>query len=172
MRAWTVVVAASLCVFSQAASTQPVIPAEPFHDAMRGTTPIDEEAKPPLISPIENKDVIRGRAYAQQPPTIPHKIDGYQLDKNANRCLACHARSRAAESGAVPIGVSHYLTRDNVTLGSLSPRRYFCTQCHVRKPIRSRLSATRSRMRKMCASRPGLLGRTRPGRSRSVRCSA
>jgi cytochrome c-type protein NapB len=131
MRAWTVVVAAGLCVFSQAASTQPVIPAEPFHDAMRGTTPIDEEAKPPLIAPIENKDVIRGRAYAQQPPTIPHKIDGYQLDKNANRCLACHARSRAADSGAVPIGISHYLTRDNVTLGSLSPRRYFCTQCHV-----------------------------------------
>ena len=31
----------------------------------------------------------------------------------------------------MPIGVSHYLTRDNVTLGSLSPRRYFCTQCHV-----------------------------------------
>jgi cytochrome c-type protein NapB len=31
----------------------------------------------------------------------------------------------------VPIGISHYLTRDNVTLGSLSPRRYFCTQCHV-----------------------------------------
>ncbi|CAH2783976.1 MAG: Nitrate reductase cytochrome c550-type subunit [uncultured Caballeronia sp.] len=125
------VVAQVFVFFSQAALTQPVIPAEPFHDAMRGTTPIDEEARPPLIASIENKDVIRGRAYVQQPPTIPHKIDGYQLDKNANRCLACHARSHAAESGAVPIGVSHYLTRDNATLGSLLPRRYFCTQCHV-----------------------------------------
>jgi cytochrome c-type protein NapB len=127
----TAFIAVSLFMFSQGAPAQPVIPAEPFHDAMRGTTPIDEEAKPPLIAPTENKDVIRGRAYAQQPPTIPHKIDGYQLDKDANRCLACHARSRAADSGAVPIGVSHYLTRDNLTLGSLSPRRYFCTQCHV-----------------------------------------
>ncbi|SAL28961.1 Periplasmic nitrate reductase, electron transfer subunit precursor [Caballeronia sordidicola] len=125
------VMTASLFLFSQGAPAQPVIPAEPFHDALRGTTPLDEEAKPPLIAPTENKDVIRGRAYAQQPPTIPHKIDGYQLDKDANRCLACHARSRAADSAAVPIGISHYLTRDNATLGSLSPRRYFCTQCHV-----------------------------------------
>ena len=137
MRAWTVVssitllLAACFFAYSQVTPAQPVIPAEPFHDPMRGTTPIDEESTPPLIAPTENKDVIRGRAYAQQPPTIPHKIDGYQLDKNANRCLACHARSRAADSGAVPIGVSHYLTRDNATLGSLSPRRYFCTQCHV-----------------------------------------
>lgn len=123
--------ATCLFAFSHGAPTQPVIPAQPFHDPMRGTTPIDEEAKPPLIAPTENKDVLRGRAYAQQPPTIPHTIDGYQLDKNANRCLACHARSRAADSGAVPVGISHYVTRDSATLGSLSPRRYFCTQCHV-----------------------------------------
>jgi nitrate reductase (cytochrome), electron transfer subunit len=110
---------------------QPAVPAEPFHDGLRGTTPLDEEAKPPLIFPTENKDVIRGRAYAQQPPTIPHKIDGYQVDKNANRCLSCHARSRAAENDAVPIGVTHYANRAGETLGYVSPRRYFCTQCHV-----------------------------------------
>ena len=27
-----------------------------------------------------------------QPPTIPHQIDGYQVDKNFNKCLDCHAR--------------------------------------------------------------------------------
>ncbi|CDY73320.1 Nitrate reductase cytochrome c550-type subunit [Caballeronia glathei] len=131
MRHW-IVLAALCCLLSPpGAPAQPTIPAEPFHDGLRGTTPLDEEAKPPLIFPTENKDVIRGRAYAQQPPTIPHKIDGYQVDKNANRCLSCHARSRAAESGAVPIGVSHYSDRSGATLGSLAPRRYFCTQCHV-----------------------------------------
>src|ERR1700677_5131391 len=129
MRVWLVL--AVVPMLALGASVQPTIPAEPFHDPLRGLTPLDEEAKPPLIAPVENRDQIRSRAYAQQPPTIPHKIDGYQLDKNANRCLACHAGSRAADSGAVPIGVSHYLTRDNATLGSLSPRRYFCTQCHV-----------------------------------------
>jgi nitrate reductase (cytochrome), electron transfer subunit len=109
----------------------PAVPDVPFHDTLRGTTPLDAEAKPPLIAPTENKDVIRGLNYAQQPPTIPHQIDNYQLDRNANKCLACHARSRAEQSGAVPVGVSHYIDRAGEVSGHLSPRRYFCTQCHV-----------------------------------------
>ena len=129
MRKIIAAVIASLVAF--AAIAQPSIPGVPFHDTLRGTTPLNEEAKPPLIPPTENKDVIRGLNYAQQPPTIPHKIDNYQLDKNANRCLACHARSRAEESGAVPVAVSHYIDRDGIVSGHLSPRRYFCTQCHV-----------------------------------------
>ncbi|SAL75471.1 nitrate reductase cytochrome c-type subunit [Caballeronia telluris] len=131
MRLWIALVAVCSLLAPPGPQAQPTVPAEPFHDGLRGTTPLDEEAKPPLIYPTENKDVIRGRAYAQQPPTIPHKIDGYQVDKNANRCLSCHARSRAAESGAVPIGVTHYADRAGTTLGTLAPRRYFCTQCHV-----------------------------------------
>ncbi len=130
MRA-TFILAVMLTLTLTASASPPVIPADPFHDPMRGLTPLDQESTPPLMAPVENKDVIRGRAYAQQPPTIPHKIDGYQLDKNANRCLACHARSRAAESHAVPIATSHYIERDGNTLGHLAPRRYFCTQCHV-----------------------------------------
>ncbi len=66
-----------------------------------------------------------------QPPVIPHKIEGYQLDKNANRCMMCHARTRTQESQAPMVSVTHFMDRDGNFLAELSPRRYFCMQCHV-----------------------------------------
>lgn len=100
-------------------------------DAMRGSTPLDEEAQPPVLQNVENKDLRRTRAYTMQPPTIPHKIDGYQVDKNANRCLFCHNRDRIQETQAIPLSVTHYMDRDANVRATISPRRYFCTQCHV-----------------------------------------
>jgi cytochrome c-type protein NapB len=75
--------------------------------------------------------VRRVRAFAWQPPTIPHRIDGYQVDRNANRCMMCHARDRIEESRAIPLSPTHYMNRDGTMRGDVSPRRYFCTTCHV-----------------------------------------
>ncbi|AGW93287.1 MULTISPECIES: nitrate reductase cytochrome c-type subunit [Cupriavidus] len=100
-------------------------------DAMRGPTAIGNEPKPPLLYPTENKDIRRTRNYTMQPPTIPHKIDGYQVDKDFNRCMFCHARTRTEETQAIPVSITHYMDRDNNVLADVSPRRYFCTQCHV-----------------------------------------
>jgi len=100
-------------------------------DPMRGRAPLDDEPAAPPLQNQENKDVRRTRAFAMQPPTIPHKIDGYQVDKNANRCMACHARTRIEESKAIPVSPTHYMDRDGTIRGDISPRRYFCTQCHV-----------------------------------------
>jgi len=66
-----------------------------------------------------------------QPPTIPHKIDNYQIDLNVNACLGCHSRGRAPVTQAVAVSVSHYMDRDGNFLAEISPRRYFCEQCHV-----------------------------------------
>jgi len=109
-----------------AATSMPVL-----YDAMRGSTPLDDEARPPPLGNAENKDVRRNRAFPMQPPTIPHKIDGYQVDKNSNRCMACHSRTRIEETRAIPIPATHYMDRDGTLLGDVSTRRYFCTQCHV-----------------------------------------
>ena len=67
----------------------------------------------------------------QQPPLIPHTIKGYTVTKNFNKCLDCHAWSRAKETGATKISVTHFKTREGEELSSVSPRRYFCNQCHV-----------------------------------------
>ena len=103
----------------------------PLVDPMRGATALDQEAKPPLMQTTENKDVRRGRAYAQQPPTIPHQTDGYQVDKSFNKCLNCHARSKAEQTQAIPVSITHYIGREGMPLASIAPARYFCTQCHV-----------------------------------------
>jgi cytochrome c-type protein NapB len=107
-------------------------PTEPQSiDALRRGIPLDEEHAPLPIARTENTDLRRKRAYPDQPPTIPHSIDGYQVDKNANRCLLCHSRANAANFQAPMVSVTHFLDRDGQVLATVSPRRYFCTQCHV-----------------------------------------
>ena len=76
-------------------------------------------------------DVRLMRQYPEQPPIIPHSIEGYQLTVNANRCLSCHKRENSLGAGAPMISVTHYMGRDTQMLADVSPRRYFCTQCHV-----------------------------------------
>ena len=105
--------------------------AQGFQDKMRGPTPLNETAPPPPIVNPDNSDVRRSRNYAMQPPVVPHKIEGYQLDKNANRCMMCHARTKTQESQAPMISVTHFMDREGNFLAELSPRRYFCLQCHV-----------------------------------------
>jgi cytochrome c-type protein NapB len=100
-------------------------------DALRRGIPLDQEAKPLPMPRTENFDIRRKRAYPDQPPTIPHAIDGYQVDKNANRCLLCHSRANAETFQAPMVSVTHFLDRDGQVLGAVSPRRYFCNQCHV-----------------------------------------
>jgi cytochrome c-type protein NapB len=76
-------------------------------------------------------DVRKMRAYPEQPPVIPHSIEGYQLSVNTNRCLSCHKREFTQGSGAPMISVTHYMDRQGQMLADVSPRRYFCTACHV-----------------------------------------
>jgi len=106
-------------------------PAQGLVDASRGSTPIDQMAEPPLLGNAVNNDEMRPRNYPMQPPTIPHRVDGYQIDKNFNKCLDCHARDKTAFSQAVPVSVTHYIGRDGNVLPKISTRRYFCMQCHV-----------------------------------------
>lgn len=124
---------------THAVATAPPAPSPPVDappagnqiDALRRGAPIDREIDPPAMARVENTDIKRNRAYPMQPPTIPHTIDGYQIDKNSNRCMLCHARANADKFQAPPVSVTHYMDRDDQFLATISPRRYFCNQCHV-----------------------------------------
>lgn len=103
----------------------------PAPDGIRKGGTLAENLPAPLIADPVEADGRRLRAYPEQPPTIPHKIRGYQTDKNANRCLGCHSRIQTAKSGAPMISITHFMDRDFQMLATVSPRRYFCLQCHV-----------------------------------------
>lgn len=71
------------------------------------------------------------RAYRQQPPLVPHKIDGYQVDLKVNQCMGCHDWPRNVDVGAPKISETHYISRDGIALDHVARTRWFCTQCHV-----------------------------------------
>ena len=89
-----------------------------------------ENPTPPLARPVTD-DVRKMRNYPEQPPVIPHSIDNYQLTVKTNRCLDCHRRQYTEGSGAPMISVTHFMNRDGQVLADVTPRRYFCTACHV-----------------------------------------
>ncbi|UWQ24538.1 nitrate reductase cytochrome c-type subunit [Leisingera aquaemixtae] len=98
---------------------------------LRNTAPLDQEGEATQIPGIVNTDIRQVRNYPDQPPLIPHKTDNYQVDLNSNKCLTCHSRTAVEVSQAPMISVTHFMNREGQTLGAVSPRRYFCTQCHV-----------------------------------------
>ena len=110
--------------------TSSLVMAQGF-SSLRGTTPLDQEAAPPTMTRERNTSVREPRNYPEQPPTIPHAIEGYEVSLRGNKCLSCHARNRVGESQAPMISITHFADRDGQFLASVSPRRYFCTECHV-----------------------------------------
>jgi cytochrome c-type protein NapB len=105
--------------------------AQTLTDKLRGPTPLNDEGPASPMTPMRNTAEREARNYPEQPPVIPHSIDGYQVDLQGNKCLSCHARSRTAESQAPMVSITHFMDRDGQFLASISPRRFFCTECHV-----------------------------------------
>jgi len=99
--------------------------------ALRGGTPLNQEGPAAVMTPEQNSSIREPRSYPEQPPVIPHSTEGYEVSIHANKCLSCHARTRVRESQAPMISITHFTDRDGQYLASISPRRYFCTQCHV-----------------------------------------
>jgi cytochrome c-type protein NapB len=97
---------------------------------LRPTPPAEDEAPPPMRAAIDS-DLRQVRNYPEQPPLVPHDIEGYEVSANFNKCLTCHARAATGRSQAPMVSVTHYVDREGQVIAQVSPRRYFCTQCHV-----------------------------------------
>ncbi|KFC06873.1 nitrate reductase cytochrome c550-type subunit [Trabulsiella guamensis ATCC 49490] len=69
--------------------------------------------------------------YVNQPPMIPHSVDGYQVTTNTNRCLQCHGVESYRTTGSPRISPTHFMDSDGKVLAEVSASRYFCLQCHV-----------------------------------------
>ncbi|MEH6590420.1 MAG: nitrate reductase cytochrome c-type subunit [Halioglobus sp.] len=108
----------------------PLVFADDDTATLRGVA-IDVEPTPPTMPEVDDRDLKRSRAYPMQPPTIPHRIRDYRVDLNSNKCLSCHSRKQTGQSQAPMISVTHYMDREGNFLADVSPRRYFCLQCHV-----------------------------------------
>ncbi|MEZ5627594.1 MAG: nitrate reductase cytochrome c-type subunit [Rhodocyclaceae bacterium] len=98
--------------------------------SLRGRDVADPEL-PPGGYVVEKDHAPIPRDYVQQPPLIPHKIDGYTVTTNFNKCMDCHSWTRYRETGATKVSLTHFKDRDGKELSNISPRRYFCNQCHV-----------------------------------------
>jgi cytochrome c-type protein NapB len=100
-------------------------------ETIRGAASLDETRKADSLKRvIKDKNPIV-RNYVHQPPVIPHQTRGYRIDKNSNKCLTCHGWKYAAKTGATKVSLTHFEDRDGKVLSDVSPRRYFCSQCHV-----------------------------------------
>lgn len=103
-----------------AASSTPLLDKAPEAGGMMNDITKYEKDGPPIA-----------RNYEQQPPLIPHQIKNYNVTKNFNKCMDCHSWSRAKEFNATKVSQTHFKDREGHELKNISPRRYFCMQCHV-----------------------------------------
>ena len=98
---------------------------------LRHSTAIDTQESTKKIPNVINSDIKQTRNYPMQPPVIPHTTRNYEVNLNSNKCMSCHSRERTQDSQAPMVSVTHFMDREGNFLAELSPRRYFCNQCHV-----------------------------------------
>ena len=100
-------------------------------ESLRGNVELETTRAADPLKRVPRDQVDIESSYVFQPPLIPHHIRSYEISLNANKCLSCHSWTKAKQMGATKISVTHFTNRNDEVLADVSPRRYFCLQCHV-----------------------------------------
>nr|VFK18115.1 MAG: periplasmic nitrate reductase subunit NapB [Candidatus Kentron sp. LPFa]VFK32988.1 MAG: periplasmic nitrate reductase subunit NapB [Candidatus Kentron sp. LPFa] len=98
--------------------------------SLRGTTIGDDSVPAEVLRYIDDDRPMK-RDFVQQPPLIPHSIDGYRVDLRHNKCLSCHSWANYEKKKAIKISITHFRDREGNELADVATTRYFCLQCHV-----------------------------------------
>jgi len=104
--------------------------AEDFN-SLRGPVSIDETKIAADMKKVQKDTSPIMRSYVQQPPLIPHSTRDYDVNLKNNKCMNCHSWKNYQEYGATKISQTHFTDSRGIDLADVSPRRYFCNQCHV-----------------------------------------
>lgn len=124
----TILLVGSLAVSGFAAAA----PTDEEIATLRHSTSIEKQSENvERMGKVINTDERVERNYPMQPPLIPHKIDNYEVSTNSNKCMTCHSRQNSQDAQAPMVSVTHYMNSEGNFLAEISPRRYFCSQCHV-----------------------------------------
>jgi len=99
--------------------------------SLRGDTPLNQEAAATQLLDPQKDHKPEARNFVHQPPLIPHTIRDYKITRTHNKCMECHSWQRYREFGATKISMTHFKDRSGADTATVSPLRYFCTQCHV-----------------------------------------
>ena len=125
------VIAASATAFLIVAGAGVAQDASVQFKALGGEKSLEQTNTPPEVQKQSVPSGGFGRAYRQQPPLIPHKVDGYQITSTNNACMNCHDWPGHIEAKAPKVSETHYVDRAGVRLDKIAGTRYFCQQCHV-----------------------------------------
>lgn len=99
--------------------------------SLRGGSELDGGSTEVTVKRVQNGSEPIARDFVQQPPLIPHKVEGYEINLKFNKCLTCHSWKNYRKAGATKVSQTHFSDRQENVLANISSRRYFCNQCHV-----------------------------------------
>lgn len=100
-------------------------------NSLRGKTAIDAPSVTVQNTEWKDGEGKIDREFRVQPPMIPHKTEGYDINLQVHTCLGCHSWGNAKFVGATKVAISHYINRKGVQTADISGNRYFCVQCHA-----------------------------------------
>ena len=98
--------------------------------SLRGEPGLTDNAAAPDLFKVNESGPVE-RAFRQQPPLVPHRIDKYEIDLKVNQCLRCHDWPNNVKENAPKVSETHYQNRAGERLDYVAGTRWFCNQCHV-----------------------------------------